>query len=341
MNGYYDMWLQQKYIGLISSRLECFRRVNSTTYNFRCPVCGDSTKNKYKARGYLFPKDGGDHLYHCHNCHITLGFDKFLKVVDPVLLDEYVQEKLKEKYGDKPKTETQIFEEKMAPPKFVSATALKSLKKVSQLPFNHPVNRYVISRQIPTHYHYKLFYAPKFKHFVNSIVPNKFDSLENDESRLIIPFLDEDKNLIGFQGRAFSDKSIRYITIMLDDRAPKIFNLDSCNRSTKHFIFEGPIDAMFVQNSLAMAGQSINWDYCNENSVFVFDNEPRNKETCKKIEQAIDKGYSVVFFPNTIHEKDINDMILANNDIDIDSLLIDNIHNGLQAKLHLQNWKKI
>lgn len=334
------MWLQQKYIGLISSRLERFKRVNSTTYNFRCPVCGDSTKNKYKARGYLFPKDGGGHLYHCHNCHITLGFEKFLKVVDSLLHTEYVQEKLKEKYGVKEKTETDIFEEKMKPPVFVSATPLKSLKKVSQLPYNHPVKQYVDSRNIPTNYHFKLFYAPKFKKFVNSLIPNKFDE-KNDEPRLIIPFLNEEKKLIGFQGRAFSDKSIRYITIMLYDDAPKIFNLDVCDRTQKHFIFEGPIDSMFVKNSIAMAGQSINWEYCNENSVFVFDNEPRNKETCKKIEQAIDKGFSVVFFPHTIYEKDINDMILANNDIDIDQLLLDNIHNGLKAKLHLNEWRKI
>jgi len=73
----------------------------------------------------------------------------------------------------------------------------------------------------------------------------------------------------------------------------------------------------------------------------VFDNEPRSVETCKKIEQVIDKGYSVVFFPTTIHEKDINDMVLANTDIDIDRLLVDNIHNGLQAKLHLQKWRKV
>ena len=334
------MWLQQKYIGLISSRLDCFRRVNSTTYNFRCPVCGDSTKNKYKARGYLFPKDGGGHLFHCHNCHITLGFEKFLKVVDSVLHSEYVQEKLKEKYGGE-KTEAQVFEEKMKPPVFVSTTPLKQLKKVSQLDFNHPANRYVIGRSIPTHYHYKLFYAPKFKKFVNTLIPNKFENVENDEPRLIIPFLDENKKLFGFQGRAFSKTSLRYITIMLDDNAPKIFNLDECDRSKKHFIFEGPIDAMFVNNSMAMAGQSINWDYCNENSVFVFDNEPRSIETCKKIEQAIDKGYSVVFFPHTIQEKDINDIVLANSSIDIDRLLVDNIHNGLQAKLHLKEWRKV
>ena len=335
------MWLQQKYIGLISSRLERFRRINSTTYNFRCPVCGDSTTNKYKARGYLFPKDGGGHLFHCHNCHITLGFEKFLKVIDSVLHSEYVQEKLKEKYGTKEKTETEVFEEKMKPPVFVSTTPLKQLKKVSQLPYNHPVKKYVENRNIPTSYHFKLFYAPKFKKFVNTLIPNKFENTQNDEPRLIIPFLNEDKKLIGFQGRAFSKTSLRYITIMLDDNAPKIFNLDTCDRTQQHFIFEGPIDAMFVKNSMAMAGQSINWDYCNENSVFVFDNEPRSKETCKKIEQVIDKGYSVVFFPTTIHEKDINDMILANTSIDIDRLLVDNVHNGLQAKLHLQEWRKI
>lgn len=335
------MWLEQKYIGIVSGRLERFRRVNSTTYNFRCPVCGDSQKQKHKARGYLFPKDGGGHLYHCHNCHITLGFDKFIETVDPVVYNDYLRELLLEKYGrEKPKSDVEIFAEKMKTPVFVRNTALKSLKKISQLQYNHPAKKYVDSRCIPPAVHYKLFYAPRFKQFVNSIIPNKFENVQKDEPRLIIPFLDKEKNLFGFQGRSFAKDGMRYITIMIRDE-PKVFGLDKCDQSTTHFITEGPIDSLFISNSLAMAGQSIDWSVCNEHSVFVFDNEPRSKDTCKKIESVIDKGFSVVLLPHSITQKDVNDIVLANKNIDIDALLFDNIYNGLKAKLKLQQWKKI
>lgn len=334
-------WLQQKYIGLISGRLERFKRVNNTTYNFRCPVCGDSQKNKYKARGYLFPKDQGGHLYHCHNCHVTLGFDKLLKVVDPVVHDEYLKESLAEKYGVREKSDVELFADKMKKPVFVRMTQLKSLRKISQLEYNHPAKEYVDNRRIPTTYHHKLFYAPKFKKFVNTVIPNKFADIENDEPRLIIPFLDKEKQLFGFQGRSFRKDGLRYITIMVRDGEPKVFNLDSCDQTQQHFIFEGPIDAMFASNSLAMAGQSIDWSLCNEHSVFVFDNEPRSKETCKKIEQAIDNGYGVVMLPHGIPEKDVNNLVISHPNIDIDRLLVDNIHHGLEAKLHFQKWRKI
>ena len=43
--------IDSKYIGLVSSRLQKFKRVKADLYNFRCPICGDSQKHKNKARG--------------------------------------------------------------------------------------------------------------------------------------------------------------------------------------------------------------------------------------------------------------------------------------------------
>ena len=339
------MWLDQKYIGLLSSRLERFKR-NNRTFNFRCPVCGDSTKHKNKARGYLYEKDGGGYLYHCHNCNISMGLDKFIKFLDERLYKEYVMEKLSETgessvYKNRKKKPVEVFADKMKTPTFIKASPLRDLKKISQLQWDHPAKQYVARRKIPTPYQAKLFYTPKFKKWVNSIIPNKFESIENDEPRLVIPFLDEDKNLFGFQGRSFSPTSIRYITIMLDANQPKIYNLENCDRSRTHYIFEGPIDSMFVNNAIAMAGGSIDWSYVNDHSVFVYDNEPRSKETCAKIQKVIDKGHKVVIFPETVHEKDINDMVLSESVTDVNSMLMSNISNGLEAKLVFNVWKKV
>lgn len=90
-----------------------------------------------------------------------------------------------------------------------------------------------------------------------------------------------------------------------------------------------------------MAGGSIDWKMVNNNSVFVYDNEPRSKETCNKIAKTIEKGHQVVIFPESIKSKDINEMILAKETSDITELLSMNISKDLEAKIIYTGWKKI
>ena len=84
-----------KYIGLVSSRLQKFKKVKNNLYNLRCPICGDSQKNKNKARGYLYTVKA-DVNYKCHNCGASMTFSNFLKKVDPVLQKQYVFERFKD-----------------------------------------------------------------------------------------------------------------------------------------------------------------------------------------------------------------------------------------------------
>lgn len=335
-------WLEQKYIGLVSNRLQRFKRTKKNEFNFRCPICGDSIRDKYKARGWFFLNKQGKYMYHCFNCTVSMGVDKFLENIDPVIYNEFLKEKLSEKLNptEKPKSDVEEFAFKMKPPTFIKQTPLKELKKVSQLPFDHYVKQYVVARKIPTEYHAKLFWAPKFKAWTNSIVPDTYDDITFDEGRLIIPFIDKVGKLFGYQGRAIGNKSsIRYITIMIDRNMPKIFGIDNTDTSKTHFILEGPIDSMFIDNAIAMAGGSIDMNYVNENSVFVFDNEPRSVETCKKIEKMINSGYKVVIFPEQIKQKDINDMVL--NGVSVQDVLMYNISQGLEAKILFTAWKRV
>jgi transcription elongation factor Elf1 len=334
------MWLQQKYIGLMSGRLDRFRRVNSVSYNFRCPICGDSTKSRTKARGYLaLTRTKDTYLFHCHNGCTSTGFDKFLKQVDPVLYQDYVKEKLESTFTQREITPVEEFANKMKTPKFISMTEFKSLKKVSQLKHDHPVKLYIQARKIPTQWHSRLFYTPKFKTFVNSVSPGKFENLDNEHPRLIIPFLDKNKNLFGFTGRAFHKTAAKYITIILDDSQPKIFNMDQCDTSKRHYIVEGQVDCMFVDNALAMGGAHIDTKYLNEHSVLVFDNEPRSLDTCKRMNKYIQQGYKIVIWPTNIQEKDINDMVLKG--IDFQTVIDNNIKYGLEAIATFNQWKRV
>lgn len=339
------LYIDSKYIGLISSRLPLLKR-RSGNYNFRCPLCGDSQTNKHKTRGYLYKKTDSM-LYYCHNCHASMAFGNFLKLVDPELHKEYVQEKFIEKNTTqavpaKPDI-TQIVR-----PKYLVNSPLKQLKRVSQLEWDHPVKKYVNNRLIPTRFHTKLFFAPKFKKWINTIIPDKFENINEDEPRLIIPLIDKDQNCFGVQGRSFKPDGIRYITIIFDEAAPKIFGLDDVDFNQRVYVFEGPIDSMFIPNSIAMAGSDgvrviddVAGEYKN-NIVFVYDNEPRNKDICKIMDKVIEKGYNIAFWPDGIEQKDVNDMVkdAKMNPADIKLILDNNTYSGLQAKLKLANWRK-
>jgi transcription elongation factor Elf1 len=341
------VWLDTKYISIISSRLDCFKRKNTYTWNFRCPICGDSKKNRFKARGWIYPKDN-KLLFHCHNCSITKDVPSFLKELDQSLFNEYFREKYASIEKDaEEQVKFEEFVKKMKPPVFEASTALSELRRVSRLRPDHPVKQYIMNRKIPSEYHYKLYLCMKFKEWTNSIIPGKFENIEKDEPRLIIPFLDEDKELFGYQGRSFKKKDdLRYITIMLDER-PKLFGLDTLNRMSHVLVVEGPIDSMFLPNCIASAGGNINTDLDSlglpkEQFTIIYDNEPRNIHTVKKIEKAMDMGYRVCMLPENIQSKDINDMILSGISREqLVDIIYEHSYSGLQAKLKLSTWRKV
>lgn len=336
-------WIDVKYANILSGRLEQYKVKKSNPYlaNLRCPICGDSQKNKFKARGYLF-QNKGEMSFKCHNCGIACSFVNFLKKLDLVLYDEYTKEHYLNQDAP-PRVEKKIDPLiDMRPPKFLSkGSPLKKLKKISQLAWDHPAKTYVLSRKIPNEFHGKLFYCPRFAEWTNSIIPGKIDSNRKDEPRLIIPLLKEDGTLFGYQGRSFDPNTkLRYITIIFDEYT-KIFGLDAVNKHTTTYVFEGPIDSMFIPNSIAMLGSDVKLDSSFKDPVFVYDNEPRNLQIVKKIDSMIDKGYNVVIWTNDFPQKDINDMIMAGHDIEHIKIIMDqNTFSGLEAKLQLTKWKK-
>ena len=327
-------YLDVKYINLISPRLNLFSRKKADLYNFRCPYCGDSQKRRNKARGYLF-KIKNDFVYKCHNCGKGRTLSNFLKDQDSFLHDQYVMEKFKEGKSGKgttvPKPKFDFKE-----PKFVKHDT--GLEKISDLNISHPARVYLQERGIKNLDYF--FYCPKFKEWTNK-QKKTFDTLRQDSPRIIIPFRDKEGNLFGYQGRSLAPTAkIRYITIMLDEEQPKIFGLDRINTDESIYIVEGPFDSTFIKNSVAMAGSDVDirtfgWS----NHIWIYDNEPRNREIVARISKSIDRGDKVVIWPTTIREKDINDMHLAGHDVQ--SLVESNVYQGLEATLKFNTWKKV
>lgn len=328
-----------QYATMLSSRLEHFkvRSTNPYKINFRCPVCGDSQKSRSKARGWLLEKENTFHFY-CHNCGASQSFSFFLKNVDGLAYKDYVAEKF---VKDTTKAvKTTIEEVKFEKPVFDTAP-LKKLKKISQLSVDHPLKNYIDKRRIPPHHHYRMYYAPKFKTWVNSIIPNKFEDVKKDEPRLVIPFLDKDGKMFGVSARGFDPNGIRYITIMFDDR-PKIFGLDKVNFNKTYFVVEGALDSMFLSNAVAMAGAEGSTAALENtsNAIFVFDAEPRNKEIHKRMEKIIRDGHRICIWPSDVPAKDINEMVLLGKN-DVEQTILNNTFKGLEASLKLTLWRKV
>jgi transcription elongation factor Elf1 len=334
-------FVELKYATMLSNRLERFKIKNTNPYkiNFRCHVCGDSQKSKIKARGWLLESNTTHTFtYFCHNCGVSQSFTNFLKNLDNMLYNDYITEK----YIDKRKSEEKIVtkqENSFTTPKPVFGDPLQKIKKISQLSADHPVKQYIQKRQIPSAQHYRLYYAPKFMTWINSIIPNKFEKFEKDHPRLILPFIDEKGKCFGVSARGFDPNGLRYISIMFEDK-PKIFGLDKVNFNKKYYIVEGALDSLFLNNAIAMAGADGNTHFLPANGVFVFDNEPRNKEIHKRIEKLIRDGKSVCIWPSNIQQKDINDMILAGLQ-NIEKIIDANTFTGLEAKLKLMSWRKV
>ena len=317
--------IDSKYIGLVSSRLGKFKRVKSDLYNFRCPICGDSKKNKTKTRGYLYTIKA-DVNFRCHNCGASMTFSNFLKEIDPVVHKQYVFERFKQgSTGRGTVVEEPVF--KFEAPTFKSSIdlPLASTVDVSRI--------YLEKRKLdPT----KFYYAERFVEYVNS---HKQSLDVKEHPRIIIPLYYE-KNLVGVQGRALNSNSVKYITTIFYDEAPKIYGLDNIRRDAPVFVTEGPFDSTFLLNSIAMCGADGDvrkWGI--STPVWVYDNEPRSKEITARISNAITRGDSVVIWPTGIEEKDINDMILAGHDVQ--SIVESNTYSGLEANLQFTTWKRI
>ena len=320
--------VDSKYIGLISSRLQKFKRVKPDLYNFRCPICGDSQKHKNKARGYIYVVKNNTN-FKCHNCGASLSLNNFIKKIDGTLHKQYTLEKFKEGHTgrgfvvEEPefKFKKPVFRKKL------------DLPKASE---NADAREYLEKRKLNPD---KFYFANNFKRWVNT-KKQTFDTIGRDESRIIIPMYDRDKNLIGFQGRSLVPNSVKYITVMLEDEAPKIYGLDSIDEKLSVYVVEGPFDSTFVDNSVALCGSDGDLGYLEgSDTILVYDNEPRNREIVGRIGRCIERNQKVVIWPSNIIEKDINDMVLAGHDVM--SMLKLNTYSGLEAKLKFNTWKKI
>ena len=336
-----SIWIEQKYIGLLSPKLERFQRVRDNLWTFRCPYCGDSHKSESKTRGYFhLSTDQSYYIFKCHNCGFYSSFTKFLQTQVPFFFQEYKLENLKET-NQLNKVEPVY---KSRPVKFD-----KPKRKVKELPMVkmetledcHKAVKYLDSRKINYKYRCRFSYTEDFKKLIEIISPEKSKRLKSEE-RIVIPFFNRQKKITHIQGRALDDKSLRYITVSLS-QGSKVYGLDRIDNTKPVYVVEGIFDSLFLENCVAMTGSDLNTEDLQDcELVFLFDNEPRNRQIVQKVEKIIDMGYSIVLFDDTFKGKDINDMVKSGHTVEqIIEYVENNTFNGLRAKMKFTEWRKL
>lgn len=341
------MWIEDKYLNLISARLPLFKKTRDGVYNCRCPICGDSRKSKTRARGYFYERKNSLY-YDCKNCGARgkRTFNKFLEWFDSELYKEFKVEMFKEQTAHrKRRTSNKLANKRYrAPQQDPNSHLLDGFLRLSDADKKHSSVRYVEGRGIPEEFWKDLYWVPTIRDVVEKIDKYDAEKFKYDSTpRILIPFYNENGVLTHIQGRAIGESELRYITLDVLDNVPKIYGRDRVNKDSTEYILEGPFDSMFLDNASAMAGSDIDLSlFDKDKTVFVFDNEPRNADIIKRMKNVVEQGYSICVWGTEIKEKDINKMVEKGYDVDFIQDYIDaHTYKGLKAKLQITTYSKV
>lgn len=352
------LYIDLKYLNFVSSKLTGFVRKKDHVWNFRCPLCGDSKKDIKKKRAYVFSWKNSL-TFHCHNCGATHSFYELLEILDSYLFDQYKIELFKEKYGNSNISRNKK-EEEFLPPKQDTLSKLEEnassiekvfysiCKPISELPDDHNAVKYCLERKIPKIQFPRLFYIDDTRNLIK-LKPDL--NIPYGEERLVLPFFDKCGKLIGITCRALDKKTkLRYLTVKLTEHT-QVFGMDKVDPTKRIYVVEGPLDSLFLPNSIAVTGTAFgkvesvlkDLNIAPDQVVLILDNQPRNKEVCKIQSKLIDIGYSLVVWDIDDSEgKDINDLVTGGKYSmrDVGKIIKRCITRGLEARMKFNNWRK-
>lgn len=281
-----------------------FRDVYETNdyFNFRCNYCGDSQKSKYKKRGYII-KDAKGWYYKCHNCGQSAGIVWWMKTNFPVNFKHFIEGCVKNKREDEKTSLSVVYkniktEKKKA---YDEKSITKTFKPI--LNYKNAVD-YCEKRKIPKEVYSKWFYCET----------GKF------RGRLIIPFYNDKNRIHYYQGRAILPGIEPRYDSRKGSNLNSIYNYYLVNSDEWVTVLEGPIDATFVDNAIALTGvhKSFNDELMNKftKKRYLLDNDTDGRE---KSLSLIMNGEKVFNWKKFLKDydcdtvKDVNEFIIKNN----------------------------
>lgn len=283
-------------------------RVNGDDMNFRCPFCGDSRKNRLKARGHY---SKSRNVYHCFNCgHSCSGFDLVAQ-----LRNCDVRQIKKEYFKYSTKTLDKSFKEAVEDTSrhIISANDSSAHQddpthhldiKASWTELNKDCLDYLNSRYI--------FNAPGFDK-ANTLY---YDTLSD---RIVIPWRDNGE-IIYYQSRAIRCyQSPKYL---FPKGLPKqIYGLDQIDPLIPYVAFtEGVLDSIWIKNCVAIGGlyptteqiRHINERAIGAELIWFSDNFWIDESSKKEILRLamIHPKMKVFNWPKNCQYKDVNEFVV-------------------------------
>lgn len=368
------IFIDSKYLGLLSPQLDLFKRTNTNVWNFRCPFCGDSQTDKTKARGYIYARNGML-KYKCHNCDVPLGkgnsFHVFLRELDKGLYKDYLFEKMRAQMSedrglnepDKKKEEeipnilltssrnlADLLSpvEESASPSLIKASMMESYVEecptLDTLPDDHPAVVYMNDRLVPKEMFKHVGYVEGYKAYINSFTPDRYNAYY-DFSAIIFHLKTPEGLLTGIQGRRMGGacEDIRYMTTTINAKlaqeSGRLFGAERINKQYPVIVVEGPIDSLFLPNCLAVCGSDMG-RIPFKNRIFIPDNEPRNAQIVKKIKKLFEANERVTLLPREYQGDDINDLFKKGLTLnDVRELIKNHTFDGIRGMIEFNNWR--
>lgn len=281
-----------------------FKEVATNVFEGSCPYCNNEA--------FVYIK-GEKEMFLCHNCQRNIPYIKVKNANSSV----------RDRISSTSKSVHINFN-----------SVLHLCDVLSSLPDIHPAVQYVRSRGFSDSMLDRVYYTSKFDE-IGAVIGKQVAGTK----RLVLPFFNENDELFGLQGRILEGEGPRYATLIFDENEDRFFGKNAVDFSKQFFCVEGPIDSLFLENAIAMAGVTNMPDKYKANAVICLDNEPRNKAIVKRMGKFLDEGFSVVIWPDSVKPKDVNDLKLSG--YDPNQIVKDNVYSGLQGKIKLNQWKKV
>lgn len=319
------------------------------TYNGCCPICREGKSFKAKRRLFYILKKN---LIFCHNCGFSGTPVTFIIRVTNQTFKEILEES--KEYDILP-TEVTLEEAsatlaaKIIPTLPQDCINLFDEKQVNYFKSNSIVQQvleYVKKRRLDTAINKPISLWLSLTDFIH-------------KNRLILPFYDG-KEIAFYQSREIFPNEARewecpkYLGKVNGEKT--LFNLDRVDPTLdKLFVFEGPINACFTPNGIAVAGIQDNSEltltmkqqqqlsaYFTYELIWCLDSQWIDAASNKKTQILIEGGHKVFIWPETYGKifKDFNDIAtrLQKDGIPA-SFITKNAHSGMSARLLMSQIK--
>lgn len=282
----------------------------NNTYNSCCPICKEGKSWGRKKRCFYIPEN--DNIY-CHNCGSSLKPYNWIRQVSGM-----TDEAIRKDVGDNQTTVELMFDIPL-PTKKLPSLPDDSINLCDPCQISYWKDDHIVQTAIS--------YLKKRRLLTAINKPEAFYLSKKDfihKNRLVIPFKDTMGNIIHYQTRRLFewDEKPNYLTKFNSDKS--IFGIDRVDSALDDvFIFEGPLDACFVRNGVAVAGingghhrfTAIQLEQLEElklfNKIWVLDNQWIDKAAREKTKVLLEMGECVFIWPDKFKMfKDFNELCI-------------------------------